>query len=99
MAKRGTFKANMKRAVDIASNDPGSGTGVLKFYTDLLINRNVEHLVNRVILNQSFIGIYNLDIAAVGLIFIVFLSAGVMFCLVKLIQFFCTCSMSKIKSD
>ena len=99
LARHGTFKANMKRAVDIASNDPGSGTGVLKFYTDLLINRNVEHLVNRVILNQSFIGIYNLDIAAVGLIFIVFLSAGVMFCLVKLIQFFCTCSMSKIKSD
>ena len=59
LSEQETFVVNMKRAVEIARNDPGSGTGVLRFYTDLLIkNRNADYLVNRIILNQSTVEIY-----------------------------------------
>merc|ERR1712224_576170 len=61
--KREIFVENMKRATEIATNDPAAGVGVLKFYTDLLIkNKNADHLTNKLILNQSMNEIYDLDI-------------------------------------
>ena len=94
------FVANMKRAVDIARNDPGSGTEVLRFYADLLIkNGNADYLVNRVTLNQSIIEIYNIDIAAVLLIFTMCLIAGIVSCSVKCCRFRCQKIKSKFKTD
>ena len=95
-----TFVANMKRAVDIARNDPGAGTDVLRFYTDLLIkNKNADYLVNRIILNQSIIEIYNLDIAAVALIVTMCVIVGILFCLTKCFKFCCRKITNKIKTD
>ena len=37
MVQKEEFTTNMKKAVEIVSNDPGSGAKVLKFYTNLLI--------------------------------------------------------------
>ena len=100
LADRETFVANMKRAAEIASNDPGSGVGVLKYYTDLLIkNRNADHLINRIILNQSKNEVYNLDIAAAVLILMLCLIGGVLFFLLKCFRFCCTKIGNKMKVD
>ncbi|KAL5261603.1 hypothetical protein ACHWQZ_G007334 [Mnemiopsis leidyi] len=36
LEEKETFVTNMKKATEIATNDPGAGIGALKFYTDLL---------------------------------------------------------------
>ena len=100
LVERGTFVTNMRRAAEIARNDPGSGVGVLKFYTDLLIkNKNADYLINRIISNQSTNEIYNLDIAAIASILTLCLIGGVLFCLVKCFRMFCWKIVNKIKSD
>ena len=100
LADRETFVANMKRAAEIARNDPGSGVGVLKFYTDLLIkNRSADHLINRIILNQSKNEVYNLDIGAIVLILMLCLFGGVLFCLLKCFRFCFTKIGNKMKVD
>jgi hypothetical protein len=86
--------------VEIARNDPGAGSDVLKFYTDLLIkNKNADYLVNKVILNQSINEIYNLDIAAMVLIVAICTIAGIFFCLVKFLAFCCSYILRKTKTD
>ena len=100
LADRETFVANMKRAAEIARNDPGAGVEVLKYYTDLLIkNRNADHLINRIILKQSRNEVYNLDIAAVVMILMLCLVGGVLFCLMKFFSCFCRKIVTKIKTD
>ena len=75
---------NMKRAAEIARNDPGSGSEVLRFYTDMLIkNKNAEYLINRIILKQSIVEVYNLDIAAIILIVVACFVLGIVFCVVR----------------
>ena len=100
LTEQGNVVANMKRAVEIARADPGAGTDVLKFYTDLLIkNRNADYLINRIILNQSTNELYNLDIAAVLLIFFMCFTAGVLFCVVKCFRRCCHKLVKKVKDD
>ena len=87
LEERNTLVTNMKRAVEIARQDPGAGTEVLRFYTDLLVkNGNADYLVNRIILNQSTIEIYNLDIAAVALVVVISGITGILLCVAKCFQ-------------
>ena len=91
---------NMKVAVDIARNDPGAGTEVLRFYTDLLIkNGNADFLINRIILNQSSVEIYNLDIAGLALTVSVIVILGILFSLVKCFKFCYQKIVRKMKTD
>ena len=100
VSERDTFVANMRRATDIARNDPGSGTEVLRFYTDLLIrNGKSDYLVNKIILNQSSNEIYNIDMAAIALILTFCLLVGISYCLVKLFYLCHSKIMIKAKSD
>lgn len=62
------IKERMKTASKLAEDDPTSGTEVLKYYLDVLIqNKNVDHLVNKVITKQRAFEIYNIDILLLGL--------------------------------
>jgi len=100
LVEQDTFVANMKGAVEIARNDPGSGTDALRFYSDVLIKyKNAEYLINRIIINQSATEIYNLDIGGILLIVTIAVGAGILFCLAKCFQF-CFCKIiRKIKAD
>ena len=63
------FKLNLKEAMEIARNDPGAGKKVLKFYSDLLINRgSADFLSNKIITKQWYYEILNLDIAGLLLL-------------------------------
>ena len=84
MVQREEFTTNMRKAVEIVLNDPGSGAKVLKFYTDLLIkNKQVEFLANRVVMNQPMVGILNFDIVAAAVTIIMCLIQVLFLCLVK----------------
>jgi glucuronosyltransferase len=100
---RDDYAANMKKAAEIARNDPGAGTKALQFYADLLIrNKNADYLTNRIILDQSMVEIYNLDIAAAALISTVCLIAVINFLIFKMCRVFmpvCRKIFYKIKTD
>jgi hypothetical protein len=90
----------MRRAADIARNDPAAGVGVLKFYTNLLIkNGNGDHLINKIIFNQSYYEQHNLDIVAVVFVITTSLAVGVIFFLVKCLKFCWRTIICKIKTD
>ena len=100
VAEQAAFVANMGRAVEIARNDPGAGTDVLRFYTDLLIkNRNVDYLVNRVSMYRPIFEVFNLDIAVLAFTFMACLGAAIFFCVLKCVKFYCGKVMSKNKID
>ena len=91
---------NMKRAVEIARNDPGSGSEVLRFYTDMLIKiKNAEYLINRIILKQSIVEVYNLDIAAIILIVVACFVVGILFCVVRCSRMVKTLIEGKMKKE
>ena len=91
---------NMKRAAEIARNDPGSGSEVLRFYTDMLIkNKNAEYLINRIILKQSIVEVYNLDIAAIILIVVACFVVGILFCVVRCSRMVKTLIEGKMKKE
>jgi hypothetical protein len=78
----------MKRAVKIASSDPGAGADTLKFYSDLLIERGeADYLINRVILKQSLIEKYNIDFVLVALIAFLFSAVALFFCFYEMCKF------------
>ncbi|XP_063677336.1 UDP-glucuronosyltransferase 2B16-like [Bolinopsis microptera] len=100
LSEKESIVDNMKGAVEIARNDPGAGTEVLRFYTDLLIkNGNADFLVNRIILNQSSVEIYNLDIAGLALTVIVIIILGILFSSVKCFKFCYQKILRKMKTD
>ena len=96
MVQREEFSMSMKKAVEIVSNDPGSGAKVLKFYADLLIKNNqAEFLVNRVVMNPPIIEILNFDIVAVAVTIIMCLIQVLFLCLVK---YFRTCRQETFRT-
>ena len=98
--KKENFTVNMRRAADIARNDPGAGVASLKFYTDLLIkNGNADHLINRIILEQWSFQKYNYDIAAVAFIVVTSLTVGIIYHLIQCLNFCSGKFNRKIKGD
>ena len=82
------FVENMRRSVEIARNDPGAGSEILRYFADLLVkNGNTDHLVNRIVVNQSTNEVYNLDIAAMVLACILMVVIFVVCVLVKCLKF------------
>ncbi|KAL5260556.1 hypothetical protein ACHWQZ_G010637 [Mnemiopsis leidyi] len=100
LGKKEEFVEKMRRAADIARNDPGAGTETLRYYTDLLVkNGNADHLVNRIIMNQSTNEIYNLDIAVLALVCVLLSIVFILFVLVKCLRLLCCRLFTKIKAD
>jgi len=81
-----TFKQNMKKASDILTKDPASGSAKILYYIDLLIEYgNLDFLKNKIVKKQSVVQMYNLDIfALIGLllvmVFVVFVYGVVKMC-------------------
>ena len=100
LEEKETFVTNMKKATEIATNDPGAGIGALKFYTDLLIrNGNADHLTNRVILNQSINEIYDLDIVVMFFVILLGFIVGSCYCFMKCLKFCYRKIMTKRKIE
>ena len=84
LREKETFVENMRRSVEIARNDPGAGSEMLRYFAELLVkNGNTDHLVNRIVVNQSTNEVYNLDIAAMVLVCILMVVIFILFALVK----------------
>jgi glucuronosyltransferase len=65
IANEQAYKLNLRKAMDIARNDPGAGKRVLKFYSDLLIKHGSAHFLNnKIIMKQWYYEVVNLDVAA-----------------------------------
>ena len=100
LTQRDIFVAQMRRAAEIAKNDPGTGSGVLKFYTDLLIkNNNVSHLRNTIILEQSINEILDIDVALIALLTVLGIVLGVSYCLHACLCIICRNACFKLKMD
>ena len=100
LERQSTFFERMKSAVDIAVRDPGAGTDVLRFYSDLLIkNKNSEFLINRIIENQSSHEVLNLDILLLALLTLIVLIAIVLTLLYKLSRCCCRIGLSRTKNE
>ena len=98
--KRSVFVGNMKTAVEIAVNDPGAGTEVLRFYTDLLIkNKNAEFLINRIIEKQWTHEILNLDFLILALFALVGTVILIGIFIYKSVRYCCRFRKSKTKSE
>ena len=58
------YRANMRDAMAMFHNDPAKGKDKIRFYINLLIKHgNLDFLQNKVIKQQTFVEIYNVDIA------------------------------------
>ena len=100
LANRIVYAEKMREAVEIAVNDPGAGTKILRFYSDLLIkNKNAEFLINRIIEKQWSYEIYNLDFLILALLALVGTFITIMSCLCKLIRYCCRYAKLKAKCD
>ena len=100
LESQGLFFERMKTAVDIAVKDPGAGTEVLRFYSDLLIrNKNSEFLINRIIENQSSYEVLNLDILFMVLLSVIGLVIFVVTQFCKLGRYCCRIGLSKTKNE
>ena len=100
LTQRDFFVAKMRRAADIAKNDPGTGGGVLKFYTDLLIkNKNVSHLTNTIILEQSVNEIHDIDVAVIAFATVSGIILGVFYYLYVCLSLFSRNICFKLKKD
>ena len=94
------FVENMRRSVEIAQNDPSTGTEMLRYFADLLVkNGNTDHLVNHIVVNQSTNEVYNLDIAVTVLVCIMMAVILTLFVLVKCLKFCCSKMTRKSKSE
>lgn len=100
LERQSAFYERMRSAVDIAVRDPGAGTEVLKFYSDLLIkNKNSEFLINRIVENQWSHEILNLDILLLAFLIVLGLVIIIMTLLCKFIRNCCRSSGAKTKKE
>ena len=100
LEQRTFFVERMTSAVDQAVGDPGAGTEMLRFYSDLLIkNGNSEFLINRIIENQWSHEIFNLDILFSVVLIVLGSVIVVVTLLCKLGRNFCRGIATKIKEE
>lgn len=94
--RREEFVRNMDKAVEIITNGPESAHGVILFYIEQLVKYgNLDYLRNEVILGQSTVEIYNLDIW--GLILL--LVFATVFLLSVLVIRMCNTLIIKVKTE
>ena len=81
------YKTNMAVAKEIVQNDPGSGINVFLYHINLILKHgNARHLKNDLLLQQSMVEVYNLDILAAGLLIVIMLLVTVVFIVIKIIK-------------
>ena len=91
LQQRNRFKKSMVKAKDIVLRDPGSGTAVFLYHVNNILKYgNERHLKNEVLLKQSMVEIYNLDIFGIVLLFVLIVCHVSIYCAYKLCsKYFC----------
>ena len=83
------FKTNMAIAKETVVNDPGSGKDVFLYHINYILRYgNARYLKNELLINQSIVEIYNLDVLGLALIAIAIISAATMLLVFELIKYF-----------
>ena len=98
--RRPVHVGSMREAVQIAVNDPGAGTQVLRFYSDLLIkNKNGEFLINRIVEKQWSYEILNLDFLFLAFLALAGTALLIITCIYNFIRYCCRNRKSKSKCE
>ena len=100
LENRAMYEKNMAIAKEIVLEDPGSGRDTFLFHINHIIKHgNADYLKNRILLEQSTVEIYNLDIIVPILIILIFVIIFSMYFVLKLFKVIVRKVSAKLKTE